>query len=144
MQIRKPQQWWTCRRNQEKRDLVDGIGGALNFLFGTATDDEIKDVQNIVKGFAESQGEVIQRLNEFIVIVNHTYDEVQANRDQIMLFVTDNKNLLEKIMWTLVTSLTLPIFLLCDMKLICWYSISKQLSVIFSQPIMHGFIVKKA
>ena len=127
MQIRKPQQWWTRRRNQEKRGLVDGIGGALNFLFGTAT-----DVQNIVKGFAESQGEVIQRLNEFTVIVNHTYDEVQANRDQIMLFVTDYKNLLEKMMWTLVTSLTLPIILLCDIKLICWYSISKQLSVIFS------------
>lgn len=46
-----------------------------------ATDREVNDVQNMVKELANNQGRIVNKLDQFTTIINHTYDEIQANRD---------------------------------------------------------------
>ena len=96
--IQNPRQWWRTDQSplhisRPKRGLVDAVGHAFKFLFGTATDDEIKDIQRAVDALAESQWRMVTLMNEFTTVVNHTYDEVQANRNQINRLTTSIQSL---------------------------------------------------
>lgn len=51
-------------------------GSAMHFLFG---------VKNMLRKLANNQGRLVHQLNQFTTIVNHTYNKIQANRDQINL-----------------------------------------------------------
>jgi ABC-type transporter Mla subunit MlaD len=55
----------------------------MHFLFGTATEDEVEDVREVVRDLASNQGRLIHQLNHFTTIINHTFDEIQANRNRI-------------------------------------------------------------
>ena len=58
---------------------------AFRFLFGTATDDEvaIENIKYAVYALAESQGCMVTLMKKFTTVVNFTYNEIQANCNQI-------------------------------------------------------------
>ncbi len=90
--IQSPRRWWrTMRnnRNQEgpdlrvRRGLVDAVGHAFKFLFGSATDDEVQDIKRVVGLLAQKQDRMLSLMSEFTTVINHTYDEIQTNRNQL-------------------------------------------------------------
>jgi len=55
----------------------------MHYLFGTATDDQVKGLQETVQQLADSQQRILTQFDQFTSILNHTYDEIQMNRQQI-------------------------------------------------------------
>ena len=84
-QCQNPRRWWLRGRTRQRRGVIDGVGDALHYLFGTATDDVVADIHQAVEKLAQNQGRLIHQFSDFTTIVNHTYDEIQANRDQLDL-----------------------------------------------------------
>ena len=84
-QCQNPRRWWLRGRTRQRRGVIDGVGDALHYLFGTATDDEVADIHQAVEKLAQNQGRLIHQFSDFTTIVNHTYDEIQASRDQLDL-----------------------------------------------------------
>lgn len=82
-----PQRWW--RRRQEttrkRRGLINAIGSAMNYLFGVATDDQLDDLRDTIRELASNQQRLVNQFDQFTSVLNHTYDEIQANRHQINL-----------------------------------------------------------
>ena len=70
---------------RSRRGLIDAIGHGLHFLFGTATDDDVEDIQKLVENLAANQSRIFNQMAQFTTIINHTYDKIQANRDRINL-----------------------------------------------------------
>ena len=81
----QPRRWWRNKHSRQRRGLFNAIGSGLQFLFGTATDDDLDDVRRMVNSLAANQGRIYTQMAQFTTIVNHTYDEIQWNRNQINL-----------------------------------------------------------
>lgn len=75
-----PHQWWASAKT---RGLINVVGGALHYLFGTATDDDIKDVKKMLNQLQRNQGRLVNQVYQFTTILNHTYDEIQATHTQL-------------------------------------------------------------
>lgn len=82
-QCTSPRRWWLHQKTRTKRGLLNIVGKASKFLFGTATDDDLRDVHRLVNQLQERQNRLVTVVSEFTTVVNHTYDEIQANRDQL-------------------------------------------------------------
>ena len=87
--VKNPEPWWrtaqfpTQDNHRTRRGLFDAVGHLSKFLFGTATDAEVRDLKRAVRTLQDNQGRMITMLDEFTTVVNHTYDEIQANRNQL-------------------------------------------------------------
>ena len=66
-----------------KRGLFNIVGYGLKYLFGTVTEDEVKDIHQSLKNLANNQQKLYHDLVKFSSFINHTYDEIQTNRDAI-------------------------------------------------------------
>lgn len=84
-QCTNPRRWWLPPNQQlrTRRGLVNAVGHALNFLFGTATEEEVADVHHLVNQLQVKQERIVTLLSQFSTVINHTYDEIQTNRDQL-------------------------------------------------------------
>ena len=85
--ITTPISWWQPNRN--KRGIVNGVGNAMQFLFGTATDSELKEVQFVLAAMERNQEATVQWIDHLTVAINHTYTEIQINRDQINALIKE-------------------------------------------------------
>ena len=70
--------WWRSDPNHEtldgrrqKRGLLNIIGKAANFLFGTATSVQIKDIHNSLREIGSNQQKIVSDLNRCVTVVNH-------------------------------------------------------------------------
>ena len=59
--MNNPRQWWRTEQSpvhirRGRRGLVDAVGHAFKFLFGTATDDEVEGIKRAVHRLEEDQG----------------------------------------------------------------------------------------
>jgi hypothetical protein len=70
-------------RIRNRRGILDFVGGALNFLFGTATEDQVKECQTYIQKLHHRQERVVHLTEKLITVVNQTYEEVRKNRQQI-------------------------------------------------------------
>ena len=66
-----------------KRGLLDFVGTISHELFGIATDKSVNEIKTMLKQTHAKQGQIIHQVNNVISVINHTYDEVQMNRDEI-------------------------------------------------------------
>ena len=85
-ECRTPHRWW--RRQQQsrtRRGLINAVGLTMNYLFGTATADQVNGLRETVQELVDSQQRILTRFDQFTSILNHTYDEIQMNREQIAL-----------------------------------------------------------
>ncbi len=88
-----PRRWWRTMSKmssstQTRRGLFNAFGHAFSFLFGTATESEIRDIQKVVSSLASNQSRIMHSISQFTTIVNHTYDEIQINRNQLNLITS--------------------------------------------------------
>ena len=81
------------KNNRTPRGLIDAVGHSFKFLFGTATQDQVKDIQNLVQTFAQRQSRMINMVQQFTTVLNHTYDEINTNRHEINMLITSLHNL---------------------------------------------------
>ena len=63
-----------------KRGLIDGIGNAFSYLFGTATESEIKHLSNNVKLINEKSEAMAHRFNGTLKLLNATRVATTQNR----------------------------------------------------------------
>lgn len=76
-----PRRWW--RQNKQsrmRRGLVNAVGSAMNYLFGTATADQLDSIRDTVRVMAERQQRIYNDMQQFTTVLNHTFDEIQINR----------------------------------------------------------------
>ena len=66
-----------------RRGFFNFVGDISHTLFGTATDSSVEAIKKIVSKTLVKQGQVVHQVNDLMSIVNHTYDEIQANRDRL-------------------------------------------------------------
>ncbi len=91
--VSSPRRWWrasapSLRRTRKPRGLFDAVGHGFKFLFGTSTEDEVDDIRRVVSTLAAKQSRLFSVMDQFTTIINHTYDEIQTNRNQINLLST--------------------------------------------------------
>jgi len=96
--VDNPERWWRndqfpARTQRNRRGLINAAGHVFKFLFGTATEDEVEDIKRVVREFERRQGRMLTMMGEFTTIVNHTYDEIQTNRDQLNLLAQTVRSL---------------------------------------------------
>ncbi len=69
-----------------RRGLINVIGHGLKELFGPATESDVSDnMKQMVRELADQQGRIVSHLDKFTTIINHTYDEIQINREHLNL-----------------------------------------------------------
>ena len=66
-----------------QRSLIPIIGKGLNFLFGTATESNLKTIHNNVDRLAKNQEEMAYVIDENISVINVTRVEMSENRQAI-------------------------------------------------------------
>ena len=66
-----------------QRSLIPIIGKGLNFLFGTATESDLKTIHNNVDRLAKNQEEMAHIIDENISVINVTRVEMSENRQAI-------------------------------------------------------------
>lgn len=98
-EIENPRRWWTARHSprRRRRGLVNVVGDAFHFLFGTATDDDVADVRAMVEKLANNQGRIVHQMSHFTTVINHTYGEIQANRGRLNLITGKVSDLTRKL-----------------------------------------------
>ena len=72
-------------RTRGKRGLFDFIGKASKSLFGTATTEDVENVKNVLRAMQHTMTTSIHRVNELLIVVNHTNNDIQLNRNRINL-----------------------------------------------------------
>ena len=70
-------------QSRVQRSLIPIIGKGLNFLFGTATESDLKAVHNNVDRLAKNQEEMAHIIDENISVINVTRVEMSENRQPI-------------------------------------------------------------
>ena len=85
--ITTPVSWWTPPRT--RREVVNGVGHAMRFLFGTATDSELKEVKLVLEKMQRNQDTTLLWIDQFTIAINHTYEEVQININHINLLIIE-------------------------------------------------------
>lgn len=79
-----PRRWWRRQPSlRKRRGLINVVGSAMNYLFGVATGEQVEDLHETIVSLTDNQQRIVNQLDRFTSILNHTYDEIQANRDQI-------------------------------------------------------------
>ena len=71
------------RSNRNRRAVLPFIGDALSSLFGTATNNEVRDIVSRMKELSHSQNDVLSVLDNTVTVVNQTLVEVDMNRQTI-------------------------------------------------------------
>ena len=66
-----------------KRSLLPFVGSALSSIFGTATNDQIRDILTRVKELGDSQTDVLSVLDDTVTVINQTLVDVDVNRQMI-------------------------------------------------------------
>ena len=61
----------------------------MRFLFGTATDSELKEVKLVLEEMQRNQDTTLLWIDHFPIAINHTYDEVQINKNHINLLIKE-------------------------------------------------------
>jgi len=79
-----PRRWWRQnKQTQTWRGLVNAVGSAMNYLFGTATADQLDSIREMVRVMSECQQRMYNNMQQFTTVLNHTYDEIQVNRQRL-------------------------------------------------------------
>jgi hypothetical protein len=76
-------------RGRNKRSLIPFVGSALNFLFGTVTDADLRKVQRNIRVLAENQRTIQHVMEDSLTILNTTRVEVSENRETINVLLKD-------------------------------------------------------
>ena len=72
----------TSRRH--KRGLINGIGSAMSYMFGTATETEISHLQSQVNVLGRNSKILAHSFNGTLAVLNHTQIGMVENRNQII------------------------------------------------------------
>ena len=95
-EYKTPQRWWRRQQTSRKRrGLINAVGSVMNYLFGVATSDQIDDFRDTIRDLSENQKRIVNQLDRFTSVLNHTYDEIQVNRNQINLLTQKLRQLSE-------------------------------------------------
>ena len=70
-------------QTRTKRSLLPFIGGALSFLFGSVSEDDLKVINQNIKKLEQNQKTVIHIVKESISILNASRLQISENRDKI-------------------------------------------------------------
>ena len=68
---------------REKRGLFDGVGKASQWLFGTATQQEVDDIRKEMQDVSLSNRHVSHKTDKLVTIVNQTRIEAAETRDKL-------------------------------------------------------------
>ena len=102
--LRNPHPWWRYAKEdttykdkrllstRRRRGLINIIGKGLSFLFGVSTEDEVKDIHKSINELAVNQQKISHDIDKFSSILNHTYDEIIANRKAINHLASNLEN----------------------------------------------------
>ena len=69
---------------REKRGLVDGVGKVLNYLFGTATEDEIRAYSEATKQLQSRTAELMHVTKGLMTVVDQSRQYMKATRDAVL------------------------------------------------------------
>jgi len=84
--------------HREKRSgLLPIMGKAMNFLFGTLTDEDISSIKNNIKVLSENQNKISHVLSENLSILNVIRTEVSQNRQAIHSLIGDLREIDDKL-----------------------------------------------
>ena len=72
------------KSQRKKRGLINFVGSALNFLFGTATDEQFNKVRQHVAQLQNNQQTIKHVLKESLTLINITQIQVYKNKQNIM------------------------------------------------------------
>ena len=70
-------------KNRPSRAALPFVGTALSYLFGTATEGNLKQLRLALSSLRDSQAKTIHVVSESISLVNKTHSQVKENRDAI-------------------------------------------------------------
>lgn len=68
---------------RKRRAALPFVGTALSYLFGTATDSNLKHLRLALSSLRDSQAKTIHVVSESVSLVNKTHSQVRENRDAI-------------------------------------------------------------
>ena len=88
--ITQPQDWYShsTGTKRSKRGIFNLVGHALQFLFGTAQESEVRDARYRIKNNETVSERLIKDVNSLTVIINSAYDHMLENRKRIILLTT--------------------------------------------------------
>ena len=70
--------------SRKRRGLLDFVGKLSKSLFGTATSADVERIAKVVETVAASQGKVLHRVNDLLMVVNKSNGDIQVNRDHLL------------------------------------------------------------
>ena len=73
----------TMLSNRDKRGLINFGGEVLHTIFGLATDSSVEQCRRMLRESRIGQAKIVHRLNDMVMILNTTYDEIDKNRARI-------------------------------------------------------------
>lgn len=76
--------------------LLSIMGKAMNFLFGTLTDEDISSIKNNIKVLSENQNKISHVSSENLSILNVTSTEASENRQAINSLIGDLREIDDK------------------------------------------------
>ena len=72
-------------RSRVKRGLFNFIGEASRSLFGTATVRDVQQIRRIIRDMKKNGATATHRINELLLVMNHSNIDIQINRNRINL-----------------------------------------------------------
>ena len=84
-------------KNRSSRAALPFVGTALSYLFGTATEGNLKQLRLALSSLRDSQAKTIHVVSESILLVNKTRPQVRENRDAINSLVNVTNMLADKV-----------------------------------------------
>ena len=70
---------------RRKRGFFNFIGSASKTLFGTATNEDVENIRKILRNMQHTGATTTHRVNELLLVVNHSNTDIQLNRDRLNL-----------------------------------------------------------
>ena len=84
-------------KSRPSRAALSFIGTQLSYLFGTATEGNLKQLRLALSSLRDSQAKTIHVVSESISLVNKTHSQVRENRDAINSLVNVTNMLADKV-----------------------------------------------
>lgn len=77
---------------RSKRGLIDGVGTALKFLFGTLNDEDYKELNNKIEKIEDNGESLVHVESDRLTYMRKLTNEVDGNSKAIQLLVNSTKN----------------------------------------------------
>lgn len=84
-------------KGRQRRAALPFVGKALSYLFGTATEGNLRQLKLALSSLRDSQAKTIHGVSESVSLVNKTQTQVRENRDAINTLINVTERLEDKV-----------------------------------------------